>query len=66
VQFAPPATLFPHVFVCLKSLAFIPVIEIPVILTVELLLLLNVIFLGRLAVLTGWFPKLTLLGVSWT
>ena len=51
-QLAPAATLVPQHQLA-KSAAFVPVKEIPVMLTATLPLLLNVILLGRLLVPTG-------------
>ncbi len=65
-QLAPAATLEPQVVVRPKSLPFVPVIEMLVMLTDTLPLLLSVIFLPRLLVPTGWLPKFRLEGVSCT
>ena len=51
-QLAPAATLVPQVLVSAKSAAFVPVKEMPVMLTATLPLLLNVTLLGRLLVPT--------------
>jgi hypothetical protein len=53
VQLAPALTLVPQVLVSVKSLAFVPVIVMLVMLTATLALLLRVIFLATLLVLTG-------------
>jgi len=49
-QFAPDATLGAQVLVSVKSLGFAPTIVIPVIFTVEWLLLLSIIVFARLVV----------------
>jgi hypothetical protein len=66
VQFAPAATEPPQVFVCAKSLEFVPVIAIPVRLKVALPLLLRVIVPAALLVPTAWFAKERLLGEKLT
>jgi hypothetical protein len=60
VQLAPPATLAPHVFVCEKSPAFVPVIAMLVIDSGPPVLL-NVTTCGALALPTAWLAKLKLL-----
>jgi hypothetical protein len=53
-QLAPEDTLLPHVLLSAKSFASVPVIEMPVIVTVELPLFVIVIVLARLLVPTGY------------
>ena len=65
-QLAPDGTLVPQVLVWLKSPAFTPTIVMLVMLTVASLLLLSVMVFGRLVVLTGWVPKFSPVGVSFT
>jgi hypothetical protein len=57
VQLAAAATELPHVLVCAKSLALLPVTAMLVRLKVALPLLLRVTVCAELVVSTGWLPK---------
>jgi hypothetical protein len=52
-QLAPEDTLLPHVLVSAKSFASVPLIVMPVIVTVELPLFVSVIVLARLLAAAG-------------
>jgi hypothetical protein len=65
-QFAPAATLAPHVFVCEKSPLFVPVMAMLEIVNVAVPVLVSVTICTALLMPTIWLPKLMLLPPSVT
>jgi len=64
VQLPPAATLVPHVFVWLKSAAFVPETPMLVMANAALPEFESVSVLAALVVFRFWFPKARLKGVS--